>query len=98
MIEGSYKKVEEGTTLVNQTAQLFHYMLKSTDKENELIQNMTHKIIDEAEHIDGVGKSIHQVADVVQSISATAEQTAAASNELTRQADELMQKMNEFEI
>ena len=98
MIEGSYKKVEEGTTLVNQTAQLFHYMLKSTDKENELIQNMTHKIIDEAEHIDGVGKSINQVADVVQSISATAEQTAAASNELTRQADELMQKMNEFEI
>lgn len=98
MIEGCYKKVEEGTTLVNQTAQLFHYMVKSTDQENELIQNITHKIIEEAEHIDGVGKSIHQVADVVQSISTTAEETAAASGEFTKQADELMQKMNKFEL
>lgn len=98
MIEDCYQKVEEGTILLKETAELFNYMAKSTEEESQLIEDMNLKIQDATEHIDGVGKSIHQVAEVVQSNSATSQETAAASSELAKEAAGLKEKMEQFNL
>lgn len=73
-------------------------MVKSTEKESELILGMTKKLQEENDHIHGVSESISQVAEVVQSNSATAEETAASSLELTKEANALKNKTAEFHL
>ncbi|MBE6023052.1 MAG: hypothetical protein E7231_07445 [Cellulosilyticum sp.] len=98
MIEDSLLKVNEGRESLQETASLFDQMASSTDKEDELIQNMTIKIQLEADHIEGIGESIKQVAEVIQSNSATSQQTAASSGELAKEATLLKEKLSQFKL
>lgn len=98
MIEDCFIKVEHGTFMLKETAELFEHIKKSTEKENTLIISISDKIREDDEHISAVGQSVGQVAEVVQSNSATAEQTAAASQELAKEAAELKEKMSQFQL
>lgn len=53
---------------------------------------------DEADRIVAVSYTTEQVSEIVQSNSAAAQETAAASIELARQAERLKVKLSQFKL
>lgn len=98
MIEDSLGKLKDGTVLLEETAELFEYITKSTQKENELINNVMGAISNEVDSIEAISHTTEQVSEVVQSNSATSEETAAASIDLAREAESLKMKLSQFKL
>ena len=98
MIEDSLDKLKDGTVLLEETAELFEYITKSTQKENELINNVMGAISNEVDSIEAISHTTEQVSEVVQSNSATSEETAAASIDLAREAESLKMKLSQFKL
>ena len=98
LIEGSIDKVETGTRIADETAVSLKEILAEIEKVTDLVKNIAQASSDQAREIEQINQGIDQVSMVVQTNSATAEQSAAASEELSGQAQLLKQMVGEFEI
>ncbi len=98
IIEGSLSKLEQGMILLQETAEVFEHITKSTQKENDLIHNIMGEIRSESDHIEAICQTAGQLAEVVQSNSAASEETAAASIEFAKQSDRLKVKLSQFKL
>jgi len=98
LIEGSISKVETGTKLANATAQALSEIAEGIDKSAGLVGSIANASNEQASGIAQINKGIEQVALVVQNNSATAEQCAATSEELSSQAEVLKQMVGRFEL
>lgn len=98
LIEGSIVKVEIGTRIADETAVSLKEILNEIEKVAELVRNIAQASSDQAREIEQINQGIDQVSMVVQTNSATAEQSAAASEELSGQAQLLKQMVSAFEI
>ena len=98
LIEGSIKKVEIGTRIADETAVSLKEILSEIEKVADLVRNIALASGDQAREIVQINQGIDQVSMVVQTNSATAEQSAAASEELSGQAQLLKQMVSTFEI
>jgi methyl-accepting chemotaxis protein len=98
LIEGSIKKVEIGTRIADETAVSLKEILSEIQKVTDLVTNIAQASGDQAREIQQINQGIDQVSMVVQTNSATAEQSAAASEELSGQAQLLKQMVSTFEI
>ena len=98
LIEGSIKKVEIGTRIADETAVSLKEILSEIEKVADLVRNIAQASGDQAREIVQINQGIDQVSMVVQTNSATAEQSAAASEELSGQAQLLKQMVSTFEI
>jgi methyl-accepting chemotaxis protein len=98
LIEGSVKKVEEGTKLADKAAEYLS-QIKQMAENSELAEE---KIVltseQQATGIMQINDGILQMSKVVQSNSATAQEGAAASQELSAQSDMLKEKIGLFKI
>lgn len=98
LIEGSINKVEIGTRFADETAISLKEILREIEKVTDLVKNIAQASSDQAREIEQINQGIDQVSMVVQTNSATAEQSAAASEELSGQAQLLKQMVSAFEI
>lgn len=98
LIEGSIDKVEVGTRIADETAVSLKEILAEIEKVTDLVKNIAQASSDQAREIEQINQGIDQVSMVVQTNSATAEQSAAASEELSGQAQMLKQMVGKFEI
>ena len=98
LIEDSISKVEVGTGIANQTAGSLNAMLQDIEKVTELVSTIAQASNEQASEIAQITIGVEQVSQVVQTNSATAEQSAAASEELTGQAEMLKQMIDSFQI
>lgn len=98
LIEGSIVKVEIGTRIADETAVSLKEILNEIEKVADLVRNIAQASSDQAREIEQINQGIDQVSMVVQTNSATAEQSAAASEELSGQAQLLKQMVSAFEI
>ncbi|MBX4263319.1 HAMP domain-containing protein [Clostridium estertheticum] len=98
LIEGSIKKVEYGTKIANNTADSLNEIVKGVSKAATLVGEIAAASNEQATAIYQINKGIEQVSDVVQTNSATAEQSAAASEELSSQAIMLKNMVGEFNL
>ena len=89
LIEGTVKKVKEGSSLVNQTNQAFSGVAKGTGKIESLIAEITTASNDQAQGIDQVNRAAIEMNKVVQRVAANAEESASASEEMTAQAEQM---------
>ena len=64
----------------------------------ELVQKISKATIEQANSISQVTSGMDQISSVVQTNSATAEQSAAASEELSGQAQMMKQMVGQFKI
>ncbi|WP_303870280.1 methyl-accepting chemotaxis protein [Acetobacterium wieringae] len=96
LIEGSIDKVEVGSKLADETAASLKEILTEIKKVSDLVANIDQASGDQAVEIAQINKGIEQVSQVVQTNSATAEESAAASEELTGQAELLKKMVGEF--
>jgi len=96
LIEGSIDKVEVGSKLADETAASLKEILAEIKKVSDLVATIARASGDQAVEIAQINKGIEQVSQVVQTNSATAEESAAASEELTGQAELLKKMVGEF--
>lgn len=98
MIEGSIQKVGTGTSIANDTAKALENIVKGVADATQLVQQIATASNEQASGIEQVNEAIMQVSQVTQTNSATSEEAAAASEELSSQAQLLKDAVNRFKL
>ncbi|WP_373484613.1 methyl-accepting chemotaxis protein [Acetobacterium malicum] len=98
LIEGSISKVQEGTKIADETAAALDEIVTGISQVTSLIGNIATASNEQATGIAQINMGVEQVAQVVQQNSATAEQSAAASEELSGQSVLLKQLIEQFQL
>lgn len=98
MIESSIHKSQTGTKVANETAETLNSIVENIQKAAKLVNNISALSNQQATSIVQIDQGITQVSTVVQTNSATAEESAASSEELSGQADMLMELVRHFKL
>lgn len=98
LIEATVQSVQEGADIANQTAQSLDRIVLSSQESAELVQEISQASQEQAASIAQVTQGIDQISSVVHTNSATSEESAAASEELSNQAQILMGLVKQFKI
>ena len=98
LIEGSIQAVERGTKLADETAQTLTEVVESAKQVVAVVDNISQASAEQAASIAQVTQGIDQISNVVQTNSATAEESAAASEELSGQAQILKNLVSQFKL
>jgi methyl-accepting chemotaxis protein len=98
LIEGSMDHISRGSDYTSQTATVLEEIVNGIKNVSESVANIARSSNDQASAILQIDSGIDQVARIVQSHSATAEQSAATSEELTGQASMLKELVSSFEL
>lgn len=98
LIEGSIKKVENGTQIANDTAAELNKIVEAVTKVTKYIDNIATASREQATGIEQINQGISQVSQVVQTNSATSQESAAASEELSSHADLLRNMVRKFKL
>ena len=98
LIQGSIEKVQAGTQIADETAVALGQIVEGIRKTSDIVGNIAISSNEQASNIAHINAGIDQVAQVVQHNSATAEESAAASEQLSSQAEMLKEMINRFEL
>lgn len=98
MIEDSIQKVEKGSKLAAQTAEALDHIVGSVEKIVVLVDGIADASNIQAGSVAQIETALSQVSQVVQTNSATSEECAAASEELSNQAERLKQLLSKFQL
>ena len=98
LIESTVNAVNNGTRLANETAQALDNVVKKATVVNTKIQEIASVCEEQANAIQEINVGIDQISSVVQTNSATAEQSAAASEELSSQANMVKDLVGQFRL
>ena len=98
LIEATVNSVQEGTGIANRTAESIGRIVISSEESAKLIHEISEASQEQANSIAQVTLGIDQISSVVQTNSATSEECAAASEELSSQAQLLKNLVRRFQI
>ena len=98
LIEGSVQAVERGEELTKLTAEKLSIVTDGTKEVAETIDAVALAYHDQADKLAEISLGVEQIASVVQTNSATAEESAAASEELSGQANMMRQQIAHFQL
>ena len=96
MIEGSIRKVEAGTKLAVHTAEALSEIVEGVAQAAALVKQIDVASSEQATGLAQINQAVMQVSQVVQANSAVSEQSAAASKELSGQAEMMRQSVSRF--
>ena len=98
LIEGTIEAVNNGTDIANRTAQALVETVESAGTVVTYVDDISTSAAEQAESIFQVRQGVDQIAGIVQTNSATAEESAAASEELSAQAQTLKNLVEVFNL
>ena len=98
LIEETIDAVEKGARITGETAEALSIVEKSSEKVNELIAKISGSSELEADAILDIKDSINEILNVVAKNTATAEESAACSEELSAQVHTLNDLMDKFKV
>jgi len=98
LIQRDKQHVEKGSTAANEVAAVFITIMEDIGKISENIAHITKMAEDQVGSIAMVNNSIGEITKVIHDNSATAEESAAASQELNSQAETLRQLVSFFRL
>lgn len=98
LIEKCISATEKGNIKVEQTSKSLEDVKEKTEVAGSLIQQIAKASDEQAKALTEIVKGINQVSDTIQSNSAISQQSAAAAEELTGQAEFLQQTIGKFQI
>jgi methyl-accepting chemotaxis protein len=98
MIEGSVRRLEDGTGMADKTAHALSQIVASAAKVTDLVAGIARASNEQAQGISQITAGLEQIDHVTQQNTAHAEESAAAAQELTRQSMVLQQLVAAFKI
>jgi methyl-accepting chemotaxis protein len=98
LIANSIDKAQLGTEIANETAESLTEIVSGIRESNQIISEIAHSSEEQTESIGQINLGIDGVTQVVQQNSATAEQSAAASEEMSGQASTLESLVRQFKL
>ena len=98
LIESSVKAVGNGASIAAETAEKLQSMKQKAKESSRLVDEITRASGDQANAVVQIMQGLEQIAVVVQTNSATAEESAAASEELNSQAQVLKGLVSQFAL
>lgn len=98
LIETSVKAVEKGMVIAGQTATQLEEVADCSKIITEQVTNIAVTLGTQASEIQQINEGIEQINDVVQTNSATAEECAAASQEMSNEAENLREMIRKFKV
>ena len=98
LIESSLKAVENGTKIADETAMSLNEVVTGVQDVTGTINEISSASEAQARSISQVTQGIDQISSVIQTNSATAEESAAASEELSGQAQILKNLVSQFRL
>ena len=98
MIDKSIAKSDEGTGIAQDTSGALKKIKEGVNGTAGIINEISKSSNDQATGIAQINKGIEQVSKIVQTNSATAEQSAAASEELFSQAANMKELVGRFKV
>ncbi|MGO9315185.1 MAG: methyl-accepting chemotaxis protein, partial [Syntrophobacteraceae bacterium] len=98
LIEGTVKKIKEGSEVVQKTNTEFSEVQTSSARMEELVGEISAASVEQAQGIEQISKAVSEMDKVVQTNSANAEESASASEEMSAQAEQMKQFVGELAI
>lgn len=98
MIENSVVKVGKGMNIAEDTAKALEDIVGGVSKAADLVADIAYASNEQATAISQINEGIYQVSQVTQNNTATAEESAAASEEMTSQAQMLKEMVSRFKL
>lgn len=98
LIDQTVEAVEEGMHLADDTAASLMEVVELAEQVTKLIDGIAHYSAQQADATEAVIGGIDQISNVVQSNMATAEKSAAASEQLSGQANMLRDLVSRFHL
>lgn len=98
LIEKNAKAVDTGMTAAASTAETMKESVDGARQVNSMVDKISGVCVQQADAIAQVRKSIELISEIVQGNSATSEESAAASEELSAQALVLKEMVEQFEL
>lgn len=98
LIESSIEAVANGTRIADETAKSLMQAVDSAKEVTALIDKISEASDNQASAISQVTEGIDQISSVVQTNSATAEESAAASQELSSQSQIMKNLVEKFNL
>jgi methyl-accepting chemotaxis protein len=96
LIEGTVKKVKEGSEMVQKTSSEFSRVALSASKIGELVGEITAASSEQAQGIEQINVTVSEMDKVVQQNAANAEEAAASSEEMNAQAEHMKRFIEEL--
>lgn len=98
LIDSSVEAVDRGAEITSETAEATHKLREHTLAVKDLVDNIAESSNRQSKLVSSVNTEISRISKVVQSNSATAEQSAATSEELSGQAAILKDLIGQFKL
>ena len=98
LIENSLAAVKNGTQIADDTAQSLIQAVNDVNEMTGIIEQISEASSDQADSIAQIIVGIDQISSVVQTNSATAEESAAASEELSSQSQLMKSLVGRFKL
>jgi methyl-accepting chemotaxis protein len=89
LIEGTVKRVRDGSELVGETEKEFREVALNVERVGELIVEISVASLEQAQGIEQINKAVMEMDRVVQHNASNAEESASASEELSAQAERM---------
>lgn len=98
LIESSIEEVNDGTSIANSTADALNKIVEGVTDAANLVTKIAAASTEQAVSITQINQGIDEVSTVTQTNSATAEESAAASEEMSSQAMMLKDMVDRFQL
>lgn len=98
LIENTINAIENGSSVTKETVEAMDQLSSYISNATEIIENVAEYGAQQSEMVSNISLDVDKITTVVQANSATAEQSAAASEELSGQASMLHDLVVEFKL
>jgi len=98
LIKDSLDKIERGTDLVSKSGIALREIIESIQKVNMLVSEMAASSDEQRRGIEQINTAIMELDKITQQNAALVEETAAGSEEMSSQAQELLEMISKFNV
>nr|WP_297279323.1 methyl-accepting chemotaxis protein [uncultured Butyricicoccus sp.] len=98
LVENSIRAVKQGTDMARETSESLDKIVQTSEQASQLVHKISDASRTQAEAVEQVNIGLDQISSVVSTNSATAEQSAATSQELSGQSQMLKNLISQFQL
>lgn len=98
LIEEALRAINSGTAIAKETAHVFEEVMGKAKTATELTGGIAKAILEQEHVLEAMKNDVEQISNVVHENSSTAQEGAAASEELSGQANLLNQMVERFQL